>query len=149
MTTHQPDQENAPPLSPKNTVEPPVLHASLLSKIVAKIEHEPFLFIIAIVALITGAVVVGAGLGSATLRYIIAVIALLAIAAIGGYYLLGTVQTEPTTQFGKKPKSERWQFMRSRKGIKKTKQMGENQDLQYMEAEEIEDVVQSSKTRPS
>jgi hypothetical protein len=62
-------------------------YESLLSAIVAKIRNEPFLFVIAIAALIISAVMLAARLSSADLRFVIVVIAALAIVVIAGYYV--------------------------------------------------------------
>ncbi|MFN8458279.1 MAG: hypothetical protein U0401_27115, partial [Anaerolineae bacterium] len=62
-------------------------YENLLSQIVAKIKDEPLLFVIAIAALIIGVTVLGAGLGSSDIRFVVAVIALLAILVITGYYI--------------------------------------------------------------
>lgn len=62
-------------------------YESLLSQIAAKIKDEPLLFVIAIAALIIGVTVLGAGLGSSEIRFVVTVIALLAILVITGYYI--------------------------------------------------------------
>lgn len=60
----------------------------LISQVVKKIRNEPFLFVIAVAALLIGLVVQGTGVASADLRFFITVIALLALVAIAGYYLV-------------------------------------------------------------
>lgn len=62
-------------------------YEKLLSQVVAKIKDEPFLFVIAIVALIIGLVVLGTGLGSSMMWFTISIIAILAAAVIAGYYI--------------------------------------------------------------
>lgn len=62
--------------------------AGLLPQVVKKIRNEPFLFVIALAALLIGLVVQGTGLASADLRFFITVIALLALVVIAGYYLV-------------------------------------------------------------
>jgi len=79
---------NPAPENPRDQGKnPSAPYESLLSEVVAKIKDQPFLFVIAIAALIIGAVVLGARLGSADLRFVITIIALLAIAVIAGYYV--------------------------------------------------------------
>jgi hypothetical protein len=67
--------------------KPTAPYEGLLSEIVARIRDQPFLFVIAIAALLVGAVVLGAKLGSSDLRFVITVIALLAVIVIAGYYV--------------------------------------------------------------
>lgn len=62
-------------------------YESLLKAIVEKIQVQPFLFIIAIAALIVALVIVGAELGSPDFRFVVLVIAGLATVAMAGYYL--------------------------------------------------------------
>jgi len=59
---------------------------SLLSGITAKIKEQPFLFVIAIVALIVTVISRGETLGSSDLRFVITVISALAFLVILGYY---------------------------------------------------------------
>lgn len=61
---------------------------NIASQAVEKIKNEPFLFVIAIVALLIGLFVSAVKLGSPDLRFIIIVIALLAFVVILGYYIL-------------------------------------------------------------
>jgi len=61
---------------------------SIVSQAVEKIQNEPFLFVIAIVALLIGLFVSAVKLGSPDLRFIIVVVALLAFVVILGYYIL-------------------------------------------------------------
>jgi len=60
---------------------------NIVSQAVKKITNEPFLFVIAIVALLIGLFVLGAKLGSPDLRFIIVVVALLAFVVILGYFI--------------------------------------------------------------
>ena len=70
-------------------------YEGLLKAVVDKIQVEPFLFIIAIAALIVALVVLGAGLGDANFRFVVVVIAVLAAAAIAVYYLLEVRKSTP------------------------------------------------------
>jgi hypothetical protein len=72
------------PQNSTKTLSP--LYENLLSQIVVKIKDEPLLFVIAIAALIIGVTILGAGLGSSEIRFVVTVIALLAILVITGYY---------------------------------------------------------------
>ena len=56
--------------------------------VVKKISNEPFLFVIAITALLIGLVFVATKLGSLELRLVVAIVAVLAITAIIGYYYM-------------------------------------------------------------
>jgi hypothetical protein len=58
----------------------------LLSGITAKIKEQPFLFVIAIAALIVAVIGRGEALGSSDLRFVITVISALAFLVILGYY---------------------------------------------------------------
>jgi hypothetical protein len=77
-------------------------YESLLKAIVNKIQVQPFLFIIAIVALIIALVVVGTELVSADYRFTLAIIAALAVIVIIGYFVLEArklmAATQPVTQ---------------------------------------------------
>src|ERR1700751_5273879 len=59
-----------------------------VSLAITKIRDEPFLFVIAVIALLIGFTVVASKLGSPDLRFILAVIALLAFTVIVGHYLM-------------------------------------------------------------
>jgi hypothetical protein len=78
-------------------------YESLLKATVDKIQVQPFLFIIAMVAFIIALVVLGAGLGSADFRFTLVTIALLALIAILVYYIQeahktsSSQSTPPTT----------------------------------------------------
>jgi hypothetical protein len=61
----------------------------IVSQAITKIKDEPFLFVIALVALLIGFTVVASKLGSPDLRFIVAVIAVLAFTVIVGHYLKG------------------------------------------------------------
>lgn len=70
-----------------NSDQSPTSYAKMLSQIVAKIKDEPFLFVIAIVALLVGAITALAPiLPSSDLRFTIVVIAFLAFVVIIGYF---------------------------------------------------------------
>lgn len=73
-------------------------YENVVTQVVQKIKSEPFLFVIAIVALLIGLVTLAAGLGSTDLRFTIAVIALLAFAVIAGYYVQSALQTRAELQ---------------------------------------------------
>ena len=60
----------------------------IVSQAITKIRDEPFLFVIAVIALLIGFTVVASRLGSPDLRFIVAVIALLAFTVIVGHYLM-------------------------------------------------------------
>ena len=74
--------------SDSDKVKGQVPYENIVSKVVEKIQNEPFLFVIAIVALLIGLFVSAVKLGSPDLRFIIIVIALLAFVVILGYYIL-------------------------------------------------------------
>jgi len=74
--------------SDSDKIKGQVPYENIVSKVVEKIKNEPFLFVIAIVALLIGLFVSAAKLGSPDLRFIIVVIALLAFVVILGYYIL-------------------------------------------------------------
>lgn len=61
---------------------------NIVSQAVEKIKNEPFLFVIAIVALLIGLFVSAVKLGSPDLRFITVVVSLLAFVVILGYYIL-------------------------------------------------------------
>lgn len=70
----------------------------IVSQIVAKIKNEPFLFVIAIVALLIGLAILATNLGSPDLRFIVVVIALLASTVILGYYILAGLKMRASMQ---------------------------------------------------
>jgi len=55
---------------------------------IAKIRHEPFLFVIAVIALLIALTTIASRLGSPDLRFIVIVVALLAFVVIAGYFLM-------------------------------------------------------------
>ncbi len=63
-------------------------YGGVVAQVVAKIKGEPFLFVIALAALLIGLAVLAAGLGTPALRFTITVIAALAFLVILGYYVL-------------------------------------------------------------
>lgn len=71
--------------------------ASLLSQIITKIKDQPFLFVIAIAVLLVSFAISASGMGSADLRFIVIVIAVLAFIAILGYYWLTSQQLRHET----------------------------------------------------
>ena len=77
----------APPADTPSGLRRGLTYQAVLTEIVAKIKEEPFLFVMAIAALIVEAAIVGARLGSEDLRYLITVIAVLAVLVIAGYYI--------------------------------------------------------------
>jgi hypothetical protein len=66
----------------------PVPYEIVLQTVVKRIKNEPFLFIIAIVALLIGLAIQATNLASPDLRFVFMVIAILTFIAILGYYLL-------------------------------------------------------------
>jgi hypothetical protein len=79
-------------LSGSDKKQKQVPYEGIASQVVTKIKNEPFLFVIAITALLIGLVVLAAGLGSPDLRFIVIVIALLAFVVILSHYLLAVLQ---------------------------------------------------------
>ena len=65
----------------------------IVSQAITKIRDEPFLFVIAVIALLIGFTVAASRLGSPDLRFIVAVIALLAFSVIVGHYLMAARQS--------------------------------------------------------
>ncbi|HEV8714411.1 MAG TPA: hypothetical protein VGX03_16490 [Candidatus Binatia bacterium] len=65
-----------------------------LLELVKKLQNEPFLFVIAIAILLIGLVVLASALGTSDLRFIVIVIAFLALTAIIGYFIGKLVQVE-------------------------------------------------------
>ena len=65
----------------------------IVSQAITKIRDEPFLFVIAVIALLIGFTVVASRLGSPDLRFIVAVIALLAFTVIVGHYLMAAMRS--------------------------------------------------------
>ena len=71
-------------------------YESIVSQVVTKIKNEPFLFVIAIVALLIGLTVLFTGNESPNLRFIVITITILAILVILGYYMLAVLQMRAT-----------------------------------------------------
>lgn len=69
-------------------------YKGIVAQAVSMIRNEPFLFVIGIAALLTGLLVVTAGLGSPDLRFLVLVITALAIVTIGRYYILEGAKLE-------------------------------------------------------
>ena len=92
-----PQQEGEQPSAP---------YEGVLSGIVAKVREQPFLFVIAIAALIIGAVVLGARLGSSDLRFVITVIAVLAVLVIAGYYVREGMNMAARRRKGGRPQEQ-------------------------------------------
>ena len=53
-------------------------YENIISQVVEKIRNEPFLFVIAVIALLIGLTILASGLGSSDLRFLIIIIAVLA-----------------------------------------------------------------------
>lgn len=70
----------------------PLPYEDIISQIVAKIRVQPFLFVIAIVALLIGLALLTTNLGSPDIRFIVGIIALLSSTVIFGYYTLAVLQ---------------------------------------------------------
>jgi hypothetical protein len=70
----------------------PAPYEGAVTQVIAKIQGEPFLFVIAVAALLVGLAVLAAGLGSPTLRLTMTLIGVLAFVVIVGYYLLEGVR---------------------------------------------------------
>jgi hypothetical protein len=77
----QPNVSSDSKKSPLNTL------ADILDQIVTKIKNEPFLFVIGVVILLIMLVVLGKGLVSPDLHFIVVGIIVLALAVIIGYYI--------------------------------------------------------------
>jgi hypothetical protein len=84
----------------------PVPYESIVSQVVEKIKNEPFLFVIAIAALLIGFAVVASGLGSSDLRFIVIVIAALAFVVIIGYYVQAGMQMRTPMQPAERAREE-------------------------------------------
>lgn len=74
------------------TVNPPTENESapyenLLRTLVGCIRSQPLLFMIAMAVLIVSLVIVGGGMGSSDLRFVVGILAALAIVGILAYYL--------------------------------------------------------------
>ena len=59
---------------------------------VRRIRHQPFLFVIGFVALLSGLIVSATGLESRDLRFVVMVVAILVFVAILGYYVLAALR---------------------------------------------------------
>lgn len=81
---------------------------SIVSQVVEKIKNEPFLFAIAIIALVIALVITPSGLGSSDLRFVISIITALAFIVILGYFLQAGYKEYNRMQ------RERWKFERER-----------------------------------
>lgn len=67
--------------------------SDLVSEIIAKISYQPFLFAIAIAALLIGLVVRGSTLGSPNFRFFVVTIAFLATLVIVGYFVIAALES--------------------------------------------------------
>ncbi len=76
----------------------PAPFEGVITQAVNRIKSEPFLFVIAIVALVIGLVVLATGLGSPDLRFLAIVIGSLTFTAILGYYILEGWKLHSTAQ---------------------------------------------------
>jgi hypothetical protein len=105
-TSDQPDADSTPSDSDKSKTNAP--YERVVSGVVAKIKHEPLLFILGISALLIGLGVLPSGLGSDTLRLLIMVIAALAFVAILGFYFSAFIRPPigPGTKDSKKIKPQ-------------------------------------------
>jgi membrane protein implicated in regulation of membrane protease activity len=113
------DNTNASNPSPEESRDQgtnhPAPYEDLLSEVVAKIKDQPFLFVIAIVALIIGVVVLGARLGSADLQFVITIIALLAVVVIAGYYVREGMKMAARKRKAEEPQGQRTTPVRQQK----------------------------------
>jgi hypothetical protein len=75
------------------------LYEGTLSEVVKKLQNEPFLFVIAITILLVGLAVLGSTLGTSELRFIVIIIALLALTVIVGYFIAKLIQVETRQAF--------------------------------------------------
>jgi hypothetical protein len=87
-----------------------VPYENIVSQVVSKIKNEPFLFVIAIVALIIGLVVLAVKLGSLDTRFIIVIIALLVFVVILGHY----IQTSLKEKWGHEERLQKVELNKSR-----------------------------------
>lgn len=85
--------------------ESPGPSRDIVSQVVARIRSEPLLFVIGIVVLIAGLAAQAATLGSENFRFIVLVIALLATAAVVGYYIVQALQVRANAQTAAHPTS--------------------------------------------
>src|SRR5437870_4321370 len=65
-----------------------------LSELVKRLQDQPFLFVIAIAILLIGLTVLASALGSSDLRFIVLVIAFLALTVIIGYFIGKLIQVD-------------------------------------------------------
>jgi hypothetical protein len=82
------NQEGSASDSVKGAANAP--YEGVVGQVVARIRNEPLLFLIAVAALIAGLSIAASGLGAPNLRFVIVVIAVLAFAGIGVYYLVAS-----------------------------------------------------------
>ncbi len=95
-------------LSGSDKKQKQIPYEGIASQVVTKIKNEPFLFVIAVTALLIGLVVLAAGLGSPDLRFIVIVIALLAFVVILGHYLLAVLQIRRDEEaLGSRPSADK------------------------------------------
>ncbi len=87
-----------------------LLHEGIVSQVTEKIKNEPFLFVIATVALLVSFTPLATGLGSSDLRFVISIIALLAFAVIIGYY------TSAGLQMRNRMRREEWKHEKRLRG---------------------------------
>lgn len=140
------------------TQPPP--YVSLLSQTTSKIKDEPFLFVIAIIALIVGLVFLGGGVGPVQPRFVITIVALLAVIAIAGYYIRAGQKMVDQAKLVEAPqtgpsKVGRTQEARAKGGgkIKDALQESSNVESQIITASgkgsSAENIIQSSTNGPA
>jgi hypothetical protein len=94
-------QSSESDISNRNQSQVP--YENVVSQVVTKIKDEPFLFAIAVTALLIGLTVLATGTGSSNLRFMTIVIALLALVVILGYYILAVLKMRDSIGKHQKP----------------------------------------------
>jgi hypothetical protein len=115
--------KNKQPASSKaNKAEEPEFasqsHQGVVSQVVAKIRGEPFLFVIAISALLVGFTVTGAKVGPENLRLTVLIISSLAFAVIIGYYVVAVRPKSKDTNVSGSDASTAQDFIRGSVTVK-------------------------------
>jgi hypothetical protein len=111
MTIDKPQSEattnsNGVTEAEKERPAPLEVSTSLVSEIVKKLTHEPFLFVLGVVALLIALVLQGTAITSSTLQLVVITIAVLAFIAIVAYYIVAALQiTRAAATTGKEASS--------------------------------------------